>query len=46
MTTLCIDCKEQSEREEQATEQAGPRRRASRELGEGGDGEVKAPAEE
>ena len=23
VTTLCIDCKEQSEREEQATEQAG-----------------------
>jgi len=45
VTTLCIDCKEQSEREEQATEQAG-RAGGFSELGEGSEGEVKLPAEE
>jgi DnaK suppressor protein len=45
VTTLCIECKEQSEREEQATEQAG-RAGGFSELGEGGDAEIKAPAEE
>src|SRR3954447_10009412 len=45
VTTLCIECKEQSEREEQATEQAG-RAGGFADLGEGGDVEVKAPAEE
>ena len=45
MTTLCIECKEQSEREEQATEQAG-RAGGFAELGDGGDVEIKAPAEE
>ena len=45
VTTLCIECKEQSEREEQATEQAG-RAGGFAELGDGGDGEIKAPAEE
>ena len=45
VTTLCIECKEQSEREEQATEQAG-RAGGFAELGEGGEVEIKAPAEE
>ena len=45
VTTLCIECKEQSEREEQATEQAG-RAGGFAELGDGGDVEIKAPAEE
>jgi hypothetical protein len=45
VTTLCIECKEQSEREEQATEQAG-RAGGFSELTEGGDSEIKAPAEE
>jgi DnaK suppressor protein len=48
VTTLCIDCKEQSEREEQATEQAG-RAGGFAEIGDGGDGgagESKMPAEE
>ena len=49
VTTLCIDCKEQSEREEQATEQAG-RAGGFAEIGdtggEGGAGESKMPAEE
>ena len=45
VTTLCIECKEQSEREEQATEQAG-RAGGFAELGDGGDAEIKAPAEE
>ena len=45
VTTLCIECKEQSEREEQATEQAG-RAGGFGDLGEGGDAEIKAPAEE
>jgi len=48
VTTLCIDCKEQSEREEQATEQAG--RGGFGELGDAGvgdgGGESKLPAEE
>jgi DnaK suppressor protein len=47
VTTLCIDCKEQSEREEQAAEQAG--RGGLAEItdmggGGGGDGEVKMPS--
>src|SRR6187549_3532136 len=45
VTTLCIDCKEQSEREEQATEQAG-RAGGFSELGEGSESEAKLPAEE
>ena len=45
VTTLCIECKEQSEREEQATEQAG-RAGGFAELSDGGEGEIKAPAEE
>ena len=45
VTTLCIECKEQSEREEQVTEAAG-RAGGFSDLGEGGDGEIKAPAEE
>ena len=45
VTTLRIDCKEQSEREEQATEQPG-RAGGFAELGEGGEAEIKAPAEE
>ena len=46
VTTLCIDCKEQSEREEQATEQAG-RAGGFAELGEGTtDTELKIPVEE
>ena len=44
VTTLCIDCKEQSEREEQAAEQAG--RGGFGEMAELGEGEAKAPAEE
>ena len=43
VTTLCIECKEQSEREEQATEQAG---RAGGFADLGGEGEAKLPAEE
>ncbi|HEX3694774.1 MAG TPA: TraR/DksA C4-type zinc finger protein [Polyangia bacterium] len=45
VTTLCIDCKEQSEREEQAAEQAG-RGGGMAELGDvgpGGDGDAKMP---
>ena len=45
VTTLCIECKEQSEREEQATEQAG-RAGGFADLSDGGEGEIKAPAEE
>ena len=45
VTTLCIECKEQSEREEQATEQAG-RAGGFGDLDGGGEGEIKAPAEE
>ena len=45
MTTLCIECKEQSEREEQVTEAAG-RAGGFSDLGDGGEGEIKAPAEE
>jgi RNA polymerase-binding transcription factor len=45
VTTLCIDCKEQSEREEQATEQAG-RAGGFGDLSEGSDSEAKLPAEE
>ena len=45
VTTLCIECKEQSEREEQATEQAG-RAGGFAELSDGGEVEIKAPAEE
>jgi DnaK suppressor protein len=46
VTTLCIDCKEQSEREEAASEQPGRAGSGFGELGEGGDGESKLPAEE
>src|SRR3954464_5605490 len=46
VTTLCIECKEQSEREEQATEQAGRAGSGFGELGGGGDGETKLPAED
>ena len=46
VTTLCIDCKEQSEREEQASEQPGRAGSGFGELGEGGDMETKLPAEE
>src|SRR5581483_5748107 len=46
VTTLCIDCKEQSEREEQASEQPGRAGSGFGDLGEGGDGETKLPAEE
>ena len=46
VTTLCIDCKEQSEREEQASEQPGRAGSGFGDLGEGGEGEVKLPAEE
>jgi DnaK suppressor protein len=44
VTTLCIDCKEQSEREEAAAEQAG--RGGMGDLGDlgGGDGDVKIPS--
>jgi DnaK suppressor protein len=45
VTTLCIDCKEQSEREEQATEQPGRAGAAFGEMGEG-EGEPKITAEE
>ncbi len=45
VTTLCIDCKEQSEREEQATEQPGRAGAAFSDMGEG-DGEPKITAEE
>ena len=41
VTTLCIDCKEQSEREEAAAEQSG--RGGLAEIGELGDGEGKSP---
>ena len=41
VSTLCIDCKEQSEREEQAAEQAG--RGGFADLNDVGEGEVKAP---
>ena len=44
VTTLCIDCKEQSEREEQAAEQAG--RGGFGEISELGDSEAKAPGAE
>src|SRR3954449_171445 len=46
VTTLCIDCKEQSEREEAASEQPGRAGSGFGELGEGGDGETKLPAED
>ena len=46
VTTLCIDCKEQSEREEAASEQPGRAGSGFGELGEGGDSETKLPAEE
>jgi DnaK suppressor protein len=44
VTTLCIDCKEQSEREEAAAEQAG--RGGMGDMGDmgGGDGDVKIPS--
>src|SRR5690349_21574274 len=45
VTTLCIDCKEQSEREEQATEQPGRAGAAFSEMGDG-EGEPKITAEE
>ena len=45
VTTLCIECKEQSEREEQATEQAG-RAGGFADLNEGSEGEIKVTAEE
>jgi DnaK suppressor protein len=41
VTTLCIDCKEQSEREEAVAEQSG--RGGLAEIGELGDGEGKSP---
>ena len=41
VTTLCIDCKEQSEREEAVAEQSG--RGGLAEIGELGDGEPKSP---
>ena len=41
VTTLCIDCKEQSEREEAAAEQSG--RGGLAEIGDLGDGEGKSP---
>jgi DnaK suppressor protein len=44
VTTLCIECKEQSEREEQA-EQAG-RAGGFADIADGGEVEIKAPAEE
>jgi DnaK suppressor protein len=44
VTTLCIDCKEQSEREEQAAEQAG--RGGFGEMGDLAEGETKAPGVE
>jgi len=46
VTTLCIDCKEQSEREEAASEQPGRAGSGFGELDGGGDGETKLPAEE
>jgi DnaK suppressor protein len=46
VTTLCIDCKEQSEREEQASEQPGRAGSGFGDLAEGGEGETKLPAEE
>ena len=42
VTTLCIDCKEQSEREEAAAEQSG--RGGLAEIGDLGDGEAKSPS--
>jgi RNA polymerase-binding transcription factor len=42
VTTLCIDCKEQSEREEAAAEQSG--RGGLADIGELGDGEGKSPS--
>jgi RNA polymerase-binding transcription factor len=45
VTTLCIDCKEQNEREEQATEQAG-RAGGFGDLAEGAEPEGKLPAED
>jgi DnaK suppressor protein len=44
VTTLCIDCKEQSEREEAAADQAG--RGGMGDMGDmgGGDGDVKIPS--
>ena len=41
VTTLCIDCKEQSEREEAVAEQSG--RGGLAEIGDLGDGEAKSP---
>ena len=46
VTTLCIDCKEQSEREEAASEQPGRAGSGFGELDAGGDGESKLPAED
>ena len=46
VTTLCIDCKEQSEREEAASEQPGRAGSGFGELDGGGDGETKLPAED
>src|SRR3954471_8488393 len=46
VTTLCIDCKEQREQEEAAAEQPGRAGSGFGELGEGGDGETKLPAED
>ena len=45
VTTLCIECKEQSEREEQVTEAAG-RAGGFSDMGDPAEGEIKAPAEE
>jgi len=45
VTTLCIECKEQSEREEQVTEAAG-RAGGFSDMGDAAEGEIKAPAEE
>ena len=46
VTTLCIDCKEQSEREEAASEQPGRAGSGFGELDSAGEGEAKLPAEE
>ena len=44
VTTLCIDCKEQSEREEQAAEQSG--RGGLSDMGDLAEGDAKAPGVE
>ena len=46
VTTLCIDCKEQSEREEAASEQPGRAGSGFGELDSAGEGEAKLPAED